>query len=478
MDESLLHYFWRNKLFATMPLVTTDGRELRILRTGVPHKDAGPDFKQAVVKVDDITWAGDVEIHVRASDWLRHGHQHDGKYGTIVLHVVYEEDIGLGLPCPTLELKRYIPPPLIAEYEHLSRSTELLPCRSSLPSVTSLQFSEWLSRLAAERYERKQQEVFDSLHTCHDSWHEAVFRRFVTNFGFRTNAAAFELLGRSLPYKYVLKHKDSRLQVYALVFGQAGMLEEECVDAGGRRNGRDDGHDGDGGGRRGHGRGLGRTSGTVCGGDGDGDSGGLENDEYYRMLQGEYRYLRYKYGLSPIPLRMWNLLRLRPQNFPCVRLAQLSECLYRIPDLMEQLLHCEDVASLSHISDFVPNEYWKTHRHFGRSSPRHSCQIGSQTVRLLVINTVVPVRLAYATFHGEDAMKEKAFSLLEQLDFESNVITRQYVATGFPNGSALYSQAILELHKNYCTPKQCLHCDIGCLILKRKSSEKQLFSAS
>ena len=453
MNESLLHYFWRNKIFATVPLVITDGRELRILRTGVPHKDAGPDFKQAVVRVGDLTWAGDVEIHVRASDWLRHGHQHDGKYGTIVLHVVYEEDVGLGLPCPTLELKRYIPPSLIAEYEHLSRSPELLPCRSFLPSVTPLHFSGWLSRLAVERYERKQQEVLDTLHNCHDSWHEAVFRRFVTNFGFRTNAAAFELLGRSLPYKYVLKHKDSRLQVYALVFGQAGMLEEECDGAGGHES-----SDRDGDGRR-DGRGHRDDHSDGC--------SGLENDEYYRMLQGEYRYLRYKYGLSPIPLKTWNLLRLRPQNFPCVRLAQLSECLYRIPDLMEQLLHCENVASLSHISDFVPNEYWETHRHFGRESPHHSCQIGSQTVDLLVINTVVPVRLAYATFHGDDRMKEKAFSLLEQVDFEDNVITRQYVEAGFPNGNALYSQAILELHKNYCVPKQCLRCDIGCLLLRQ-----------
>ena len=450
-----MHYFWKNKIFATGPLATTDGRELWILQTGNPHRDAGPDFKQAVVKVGDITWVGDVEIHVRASDWLRHGHQHDGKYGTIVLHVVYEEDVALGLPCPTLELKRYIPPPLIAEYEHLSRSTELLPCRSALPSVTPLQFSGWMSRLAAERYERRQQEVLDSLHTCHDSWHEAVFRRFVVNFGFRTNAAAFELLGRSLPYKYVLKHKDSRLQVYALVFGQAGMLEKECIDT--RRDKQE----------------KKREHRSRCD-----DCDEVENDEYYRMLQGEYRYLRYKYSLSPIPLKTWNLLRLRPQNFPCVRLAQLSECLYRIPDLLEQLLHCETAASLSYISGFAPSEYWETHRHFGQSSPRHSCLIGSNTVNLLVINTVVPTRLAHATFHGDDSMKENAFSLLEQADFESNVITRHYVEAGFPSVSALYSQAILELHKNYCTPKQCLRCNIGCLILKRKSSEESLFTAS
>ena len=424
MDESLLHYFWRNKIFATVPLRTTDGRELRILRGGNPHQDAGPDFKQALIKVDGLTWAGDVEIHLRASDWLHHGHQHDEKYGSIVLHVVYEEDIGLSLPCPTLELKSYIPPEMIAEYEKLSRSLELLPCRSFLPSVTTLQFTELLSRLAAERCERRKQEFFDTLRNCHDSWHEAVFRRFVVSFGFRTNAAAFELLARSLPYKYVLKHKDSRLQVYALVFGQAGMLEAE------------------------------RT-------------GDLEKDSYYRMLQDEYRYLRYKYGLSSIPVKTWNLLRLRPQNFPCVRLAQLSECLYRSPDLIEQLLHCQKVESLAHISDFIPNEYWETHRHFGKSCPPHSCQIGEQTVNLLVINTVVPVRLAYATFHGDDTMKEEVFSLLEEVSFENNVITRQYVKAGFSDGSALHSQGILELYKQYCIPKQCLRCDIGCLIMKK-----------
>ena len=424
MDESLLHYFWRNKVFATVPLRTTDGRDLQILRTGTPHQDAGPDFKQAVVKVGELTWAGDVEIHIRSSDWLRHGHQHDEKYGSIVLHVVYEDDVGLELPCPTLELKPYIPAKKITEYEKLSRSPELLPCRSFIPMMTPLQFTELLSRLAAERCERRRQEFFDTLHRCHDSWHEAVFRRFVVSFGFRTNADAFELLAQSLSYKYVLKHKDSRLQVYALVFGQAGMLEAERARE-------------------------------------------LENDTYYRMLQDEYRYLRYKYGLTSIPVKTWNLLRLRPQNFPCMRLAQLSECLYRIPDLIEHLLHCQNVKSLEHISEFSPNEYWETHRHFGKSGSHHSCQIGEQTVNLLVINTVVPVRLAHATFHGDDRMKEKAFSLLEQVGFENNVITRQYVDAGFPNGSALYSQAILELHKNYCVPKQCLRCDIGCMIMRQ-----------
>lgn len=419
MNEMLLHYFWKNRILSVLGLQTTNGRPLRLLRTGFPHQDAGPDFKQAVIKIDDITWVGDVEIHWRSSDWLRHGHQKDEKYASVILHVVYDNDTDLGLSCPTLELKKYVSPSLLQEYEQLAQSLEMLPCRSFLPNISSLQFASWLSRLAVERYKRKSQEVLQVFHSCHDSWHEAVFRRFVSNFGFRTNADAFDLLGKSLPYRHVLKHKDSRLQVYALVFGQAGMLDDERPD-----------------------------------------------DEYYATLQTEYRYLRYKYGLSSIPLKVWNLLRLRPQNFPCLRLAQLSECLYRIPDLMDELLNCESAEVLGQISEFVPNPYWETHRHFGRDGPVHSCQIGQNTVNLLIINTVVPVKLAYASFRGDERIEEQAFTLLEKAPFENNVVTRRFVQAGFPDDSALYSQAMLELYKFYCTPKQCLRCDIGCAILK------------
>lgn len=420
MKEALLHYFWKNKLFAAQNLHTTDLRSVQVIRPGFPHQDAGPDFKQAVLKIDDITWVGDVEIHVRSSDWNRHGHQHDEKYQSVILHVVYEQDVTLGGNFPTLELKSYLPPPMIAEYEAMTRSPDLLPCRHALGNISPLQFASWLSRLAVTRLQRRCDEIFTTLHACRDSWQEAVFRCFITNFGFRTNASAFELLAKSLPYKYLLKHKDSRLQVYALVFGQAGMLEDDPETP----------------------------------------------DEYYVMLQSEYRYLRYKYRLTPIPVKVWNLLRLRPQNFPCVRLAQLSECLYRIPDLIEQILSFNSIDSLHAISNFEPHPYWKTHLHFGKESPPHQCKIGKQTFNLLIINTVAPVRMAYATFVGNEKAKEQSLSLLETIAFESNNITRQYAEAGFPTDNALYSQAILELYRSCCTPKHCLQCDIGCQILR------------
>lgn len=421
MNEMLLHYFWRNKFLVSRKLRTTDNRELTIVHTGFPHQDEGPDFKQAVIRIDKITWVGDVEIHIRTSDWLRHGHQTEEKYQSVILHVVYQNDMTLNPDFPTLELKNYISSEMIAEYEKLSLCPEPLPCRRSLSQVSSLHYASWLSRLAVMRMERKQSEVFQVLHECHDSWQEAVFRCFVVNFGFRTNAPAFELLSKHLSYKHLLKHKDSRLQVYSLVFGQAGMLEEE-----------------------------------------------LPEDSYYQKLQMEYQYLRYKYGLLAVPAKVWNLLRLRPRNFPCLRLAQLSECLYRIPDIIEQILSGKTMLPLQSISEFEPHEYWKNHLHFGRSSPEHSGVIGRKTLDLLLINTVIPVRLAYSVFRGETDLYVQAMGLLEQIPFERNSITKLYAEVGFPADHALYSQAILELHSRFCSRKLCLKCDLGCLILKRK----------
>ena len=421
MNEMLLHYFWRNQLFTVLDLHTTDHRALRLVNPGTAHQNAGPDFKQAVIKIEGITWVGDVEIHVRTSDWLRHGHQHDSKYQSIILHVVYQHDMELEENFPTLELKKYIPPLMVAEYEQMSCSRDLLPCCQSLPEVTSLQFAGWLSRLAVERMQRKQAEVVQIVRECHHNWQEAVFRHFVANFGFSTNASAFELLSKNLPYRYVLKHKDSRLQIYALVFGQAGLLEQPPE----------------------------------------------VRDDYFETLQSEYDYLKYKYNLIPIPVKVWNLLRLRPQNFPCVRLAQLSECLYRMPELIELLLNDTDVSLLRGVSLFEPADYWKSHLHFGRASPTRTRKIGQQAYNLLVVNVVVPVRLAYSAFKGDATARDHAMSLLETCDFESNHITRQYVGAGFPAGHALYSQAILELYKGYCAHKRCANCDIGCLILRK-----------
>lgn len=422
MNESLLHYFWKNKIFSIINLKTINNQSLQLVHTGFPHQDAGPDFKQAIIKIDDITWVGDVEIHVHTSDWFHHKHQCDDKYQSIILHVVYEHDTNRVDQFPTLELKNYISPLLIEEYRKLSLSYEPLPCKFSLPEVSALQFTAWYSRVAAERLLRKQKEIFETLHHCQENWHTTAFQTITTSFGFRTNVPAFSLLAKSISYKYIIKHSDSRLQIYALIFGQAGMLEDEVY-----------------------------------------------NDDYYQSLKNEYQYLRYKYQLIPIPFKIWNLLRLRPQNFPCIRLAQISEMLYKIPDLIHSILNYETESVLRSVAACEPHDYWKTHRHFGQPSPQHSCRIGKSAINSLIINIIVPIQFAYATFIGSAELNEKSLNILEKADFEKNSITEEYVKAGFPSGNALYSQAILELHQHYCLKRRCLECDIGCRILQKSA---------
>lgn len=422
MNEMLLHYLWKNKIFSNYLLRTTDDRELTLISTGFPHKDAGPDFKQAVIKIGQITWVGDVEIHVRTSDWVRHGHQKDEKYNSIILHVVYEDDMDLGMTFPTLELKGYVSEELLNRYEKLSQNADWLPCRSSLETVGRLKVVSMLSRVATERLERKQHEIFETLHSCHDDWQETVYRFWVRNFGFRTNGAAFEMLAKSLSYRCIAKHGDSRTQVYALLFGQAGFLEDD------------------------------------------------EGDSYYSILHNEYKFLQYKYKLSPIPLKIWNLLRLRPQNFPCIRLAQLSEFFFKIPKIAHRILTDNPEQLYSSLKNCTPHEYWTTHFHFGKETKQHSGTLGDSSINTLMINTVIPMQYAYGAFCGNDKMKERAMMNLESLEAENNQIVSRYCEAGWGIENALVSQAVLELHQHYCLGKRCLECEIGCDILQAKKN--------
>lgn len=418
MNEMLLQYLWKNRIFSNQNFYTTQHQKLTIIHTGLQHHDAGPDFKQATIKIEQITWVGDVEIHLKTSDWLKHGHQYDAKYQSVILHVVYENDVLLDHSCPTLELKHYISSELIERYERLYHNADWLPCRSSLSKVTPMKITSLLSRMAEERLEGRQCEVFDLLHRCGDDWQETAYRLLLRNFGMRTNSAAFELLAQSLPYRVINKHRNSRLQIYSLVFGQAGMLEKE------------------------------------------------QGDDYYSALHVEYKYLQYKYRLTPISLKLWNLLRLRPHNFPCIRLAQVSESLCQFPDIMRSLLEESPEKLLSEMPSVHPDDYWETHFHFEKETVKHTCNIGKTAINTLIINTIIPLRFSYGTFMGNDKIKEQAFLTLENIPFEKNFITRKYQEMGFAFQSAMDSQAILELYHHYCLKKRCIECEIGCFIIR------------
>lgn len=418
MTEAFLHYLWKHRLFDFMNVQTTDGEPLQIIFPGYYNTDAGPDFRQAVLQIGPMKWAGDVEIHIRSSDWYRHHHQDDEKYLSVALHVVYEHDCEVerrkGELFPTLELKNYIPEEMLAQYQRLMASPGQIPCASYLPGIEPLHLRSLLSSMVMERMLRKQEDVLRMVRECNGDWKETLYRLLAIGFGFKTNVTAFELLAKSLPLKVLTKHADSELQTAALVFGQAGMLERSDV------------------------------------------------DDYHDALKYEYDYLRCKYQLMPIGEHHWNLLRLRPPNFPCVRLAQLAAMMHESPDLTELCLECSSVETLKRELSVCANPYWENHYHFGKMTIlKHSVSLGDTAASLLIINTVVPFRFAHHRFFGNENQLERTLALLEELPFENNKRTREFAHTPFPQQNAMDSQALLELSQYYCSPKRCLECAIG-----------------
>lgn len=424
ISEKLLHYVWKNTIYSTFNFQSTKGNSLQIIHPGYPHQDAGPDFKQAIIKIDDIIWAGDVEIHINSSDWYKHNHQQDEKYKSVILHVVYAFDQEVFInnvePITTFELQHYISKQMLENYSELIHSNFQLPCFQRVQTIkqessdySQLLFSSLYSRMIAERVEERQKTIFQIVNQSHGDWNETLFKLIAINFGFKTNSPAFEMLSKSIPYKYLKAHSNNHLQVYALLFGQSGMLEEQI------------------------------------------------EDDYYQTLQNEYFYLRRLYKLVPIHPKNWNLLRLRPQNFPCIRIAQLSEVIHHFPELFYRIENHTEKAQFEKLFILETDPYWQTHYHFGKKSKEHTTIIGKSTFDLLMINSIIPALYAYGTFSGKDELQERAIDLLTQIEPEQNTILKTYQEIGFPINNAFESQAILQLSKMYCKKKECLECSIG-----------------
>ena len=417
MKEDFLHYVWQHRHYDFLHAKTTRGQPVVVVFPGYHNHDAGPDFLQAVVKIDGVQWVGSVEIHSRSSDWLRHKHQYDDKYKSVILHVVYEHDMEILLSdkevVPTMELRDKIPKEMYERYEGLVSRQDRLLCRWCLSDMDLLVIQNQLSKVLVERMMSRQSRYHTMLDSCQKDWKELVYRVLAIGFGCKKNATAFELLAQSLPYRIVRAHHSSQLQLYALLFGQSGMLNE------------------------------------------------ADGDEYVEKLRYEYNYLRYKYGISPIGAHQWNWLRLRPQNFPSLRLAQFAQLLYESGDLsMTPVLHASYPQLLQWLT-VAPDEYWVRHYQLGKPTSEHASGLGHSTADLLIINTVVPLRFCYARFFGDDEMQEDALTLLEQIGYEDNKVTRNFAGSGFPCMSAYDSQAQLELMERYCEQKRCLDCSVG-----------------
>ncbi len=420
--EQLLHYAWKHKIFPLKELRTTLGQTVEILDTGLHNTNAGPDFFNAKIKLDGTLWVGNIEIHSRSSDWYRHGHHHDAAYDSVILHIAETIDTPItrsnGESIPQIQLA--CPESLKAHYEELCRADFYPPCYCILSELSPLQIHGWMNTLQSERLEQKTRQVFERLKRCDKNWEDAFFITLARNFGFSLNGEAFERWANLIPLRAVDKHRDNLFQIEALFFGQAGFLEEE-----------------------------------IC-------------DEYYERLQKEYLYLAHKFGLQRMDASLWRFLRLRPGNFPYIRMAQLAWLYYQSQGLLSQLLETTSIEQTRMILSAGTSEYWNTHYRFGELSPKRRKTLSQSSVDLLLINTVCTFLFAYGRHKNNENLCHRAIRFLETLKPENNHIIRMWDTCGLKAESAADTQALIQLKKEYCDRKRCLYCRFGYEFLKRK----------
>ena len=419
--EQLLHYVWKHKIFPLKELKTTTGQQVEVIDTGLANTDAGPDFFNAKLKLDGVLWIGNIEIHERSSDWFKHGHHADAGYNSVILHIASEIDTEIsrsnGERIPQIQL--ICPEAVRTNYKELLETDSYPPCYRIIPSLPPFTAHSWMTALQTERFEQKATLLNERLKRCQGNWEDAFFITLARNFGFGLNGDAFETWAHRLPFRAVDKHRNDLFQIEAIFFGQAGILEDS---------------------------------------DGDG---------YYLRLKKEYTYLQHKFGLIPMDASLWRFLRLRPANFPHIRIAQLA-CLYhRAYGLLSRIMETETLQGVRDILKGGTSEYWLTHYTFGGSSPSRPKTLSNTSLDLLIINTVVTFLYAYGLHKGNRVLCARAGSFLEELKAENNYITRMWEQCGMKASNAADSQALIQLKKEYCDKKKCLYCRIGYEYLKR-----------
>ena len=418
IKEDFLHFLWRTKKIAPHHFVTTSGKKFEILDYGFYNLDAGPDFFNAKITIDDTIWAGNIEMHVFSSDWKKHRHQHDKAYSNVILHVVYEHDKEILIDhntdeIPTLELKGKIPKQYLDHYLTLMQSTQSIPCQGLIKYVNSDKISLWKYSLTIERLHQKSQLVQEILDSTGHDWEETLYIMLARFFGAKVNTEPFERLARSLPLSIVYKNKDKLSVLEALYFGQAGMLAANY------------------------------------------------KDEYFTSLQKEYKYQQKKLGLRPIEAVSWKFSKLRPVSFPTIRIAQFAAFMHKVSFLFSQIREADTGNQISNIMKCEAGAYWTNHYTFDTMSKPLKKVTGKDFVELLMINAVAPVLYYYGKLNNEEKYIEKSIFILENIASETNNIIRLWQSLGVQCQSAFDSQALIHLKNNYCHNLRCMQCKIG-----------------
>lgn len=422
MTEAFLHYIWKHQYFDKTNLQTTDGEYLIIMSQGFHNTDAGPDFKESKISIDGIEWSGHVEIHINASDWNKHKHQLDAAYNNTILHVVLSDDEQVfrsdGTKIPTLALKDKIYLTLIQQYDQLLNKEQPIPCDSQLSNISDLTKISMIDKALAQRLERKSGRVLEFLIKNNNDWEETTYQLLAENFGFKINSGPFLSLAQTLPYKILKKHADQALQVESLLFGQAGFLEQRL------------------------------------------------DDDYHQKLTAEYKFLKSKYDLkTSVNLHQWKFLRLRPANFPTVRIAQFAALMCNRGSLFSLFIGERPKTIIEKLRIDV-SAYWMRHYQFGASTEQTLKGIGKNSAILVCINTIAPLLAAYGRYVDDQKFMDRALELLQYLPAEKNKITKLMQSSNFKLENAFDTQGAIELYNNFCTEKMCLTCNIGAQLLK------------
>jgi hypothetical protein len=427
MNEEFLHFVWKYRLYDTDSLRTPEGDPVEVLRSGEPNTDAGPDFLNCRIRIRDTQWAGNAEIHLRSSDWIRHNHQNDKAYDNVILHLVHLHDTlvknSSGEEVPTFILK--CDDRLLQNYHSLRTNQSWAACEKQLPSVDPFFVNQWLARMMVERLELRSEQVIGILEETGGDWQEVCYRMVFASLGMKVNTPPFELLARRLPYKLLLKHRDQPLQLEALLFGTAGFLENQ-----------------------------------------------LFEDTYYSNLRKEYEFLKKKYKLKPIDTHLWKMLRLRPGNFPAVRIAQAASLINKGLLDFSSLISRDRPSLLAGLLETSGSDYWDSHFQFHKESRRYPKRIGADAAVLILINALIPVLFTWASRNKDQEMINYTLNQLEILPAEDNSIIRHWDVRGLKARHAFDSQALIQLRNQYCIPRYCLRCAIGTQMVTRLESNQ------
>ena len=419
MKEDLLHFIWKYKKLHVLDLVTSKNESVVIVDVGTHNFYAGPDFFNAKLSINDQLWAGNVEIHIKASDWYAHKHEEDANYDNVILHVVWEDDTSVfrkdGSEIPTLELKKYISQELRTDYQKLfdKSGKTFINCEADIKETDAFVFQNWLERLYFERLERKSSWVSDLLEQSNNDWEKVLFTMLLKNFGLKINADSFFSIANSIDFSVIRKVQSNSLQLESVLYGVAGFLDDDTI-----------------------------------------------VDSYYLELKKEFNFLSNKFKLERQGVQKPEFFKLRPSNFPTIRLSQLASLYSKHHNIFSKIINATDLEEIYAVFKVSASDYWNTHFTFGKVSKKSSKKLTNAFIDLLVVNTILPLKFSHANHMGQD-VNEALIGIISSIKKEENSIISNFKRIGVKAVSAKDSQAMLQLYNEYCTKNKCLQCVVG-----------------